>query len=205
MLLEQNSSTDTYTIEGFGNGRSNIIQGNFAANVIKGAGGDDTIEGSAGNDILTGGRGEDSFLYRNNLDLGFSFSFEDFRSSLFGYDLGVDIITDFNRNEDKILLDRDLFQIFDLGTDFESVNSIRAAEESNSLLVYNRRNGILYYNDNRSSPGFSFSENPNSGAFLVLQGAPRITEDNLELVNANPTLSNNFPDLRSEIPDDFIF
>ena len=169
LLLDQNDVTGEYGIEGFGNEDDNFIQGNFVANLLEGDDGDDTIEGAEGNDILTGGDGEDSFLYRN-----FDFSFN-------RGDFGVDLITDFE-DEDKILLDEDTFFFgapTDIEDEFEIVDDIDDAKDSDFLIVYNEDNGVIYYNENRDDPGFA-DDSRSGGPFIVLQDIPDIDEDNFE-------------------------
>lgn len=65
-----------------GNDQSNIVNGNAAANRLSGGEGNDSLLGFGGNDMLTGGGGEDHFFFYKKG--------------------GVDKITDFTANVDKI-------------------------------------------------------------------------------------------------------
>ena len=59
------------------------ITGNTLANSLFGGTGNDTLDGTEGNNTLTGGKGKDSFIYNG----------------------GNDIITDYEKGKDKIILD----------------------------------------------------------------------------------------------------
>lgn len=71
----------------FGGAGDDIARGGAGDDEIFGNLGDDTIYGGAGDDTLTGGRGEDVFVFEQATDF------------TNGY---VDIITDFDVNEDRI-------------------------------------------------------------------------------------------------------
>jgi len=57
-------------IDGIGNGRANIIEGNDSRNKLKGRNGKDILIGNRGKDVLTGGKGDDTFVYRSIEDSG---------------------------------------------------------------------------------------------------------------------------------------
>lgn len=57
-------------INGIGNGRANIIEGNDSRNKLKGRNGKDILTGNRGKDVLTGGKGDDTFVYRSIKDSG---------------------------------------------------------------------------------------------------------------------------------------
>ena len=57
-------------INGIGNGRANIIEGNDSRNKLKGRNGDDILIGNGGRDSLHGGNGDDTFVYRSINDSG---------------------------------------------------------------------------------------------------------------------------------------
>jgi len=107
-------------------------------------------------DVITGGEGSDTLIFerrpsRNNLK----------------------IITDFSQTEgDIIVLDRTFFGInseteLDIATEFATVSSDETAEISDALIVYNTENGSLFYNPNRSDPGFR-----SGGQFATLTDIP---------------------------------
>jgi Ca2+-binding RTX toxin-like protein len=70
-----------------GSNGANVLKGSGGADTINGRGGNDTIDGGAGNDRLTGGTGSDTFVYHDWMNNG------------------VDLITDFNVDVDRIRLD----------------------------------------------------------------------------------------------------
>ena len=84
-------------ITGAGNNLNNIINGNRGDNRLFGLAGNDRINGGAGNDLLNGGAGRDVLTGGIGADR-------------FVFNLvseGIDIITDFKRNQkDKILISR---------------------------------------------------------------------------------------------------
>jgi Ca2+-binding RTX toxin-like protein len=83
--VEQLILTGTNHINGLGNDGSNTLIGNSGNNLLQGLAGNDRIMGKGGNDTLIGGTGVDRFIYTNLTD-------------------GVDIITDFNTQQDIIVL-----------------------------------------------------------------------------------------------------
>ncbi|MEP0912194.1 hypothetical protein NDI45_14835 [Leptolyngbya sp. GB1-A1] len=170
----------TTPISGIGNARNNAITGNAGNNRLLGkagrdvlageAGADrllgqsgmDTLIGGAGNDILTGGRQSDRFWF----GAGVPFA-----------EIGLDRVTDFVSKRDRIGLSQPTFSRLqsDIGRGFQSksefaiVNSDRAAAQQSALIVYNSRNGSLFYNENGSTAGFG-----EGGKFALLQGSPTL-------------------------------
>jgi Ca2+-binding RTX toxin-like protein len=69
---------------GVGHEGANLLLGNAGPNYLHGQGGDDLLEGGAGADTLAGGAGADRFVIR--------------RGS------GMDLIEDFTRAEDRLVL-----------------------------------------------------------------------------------------------------
>ena len=97
--LEDLTLTGNRNIDGQGNASNNTIRGNNRNNILEGEDGDDKLIGGRGNDrlvggkgsdILTGGGGKDKFVFESSED-------------------GIDQITDFNPNQDSILIDQDGF------------------------------------------------------------------------------------------------
>jgi Ca2+-binding RTX toxin-like protein len=74
----------------WGNGGSDLLGGRGGDDYLDGGRGDDTINGGAGDDILAGGADADRF---------------DFQRHDGATDFGHDLITDFERGLDKILVD----------------------------------------------------------------------------------------------------
>ncbi|MEY9718770.1 Ca2+-binding RTX toxin-like protein [Sinorhizobium fredii] len=81
-----------------GSGNDDVIRGDALANTLNGGGADDVLDGRAGVDRLNGGAGDDWLTGGTGNDL---FVFD--RS---GRDGEGDVITDFTRGQDKLLIDR---------------------------------------------------------------------------------------------------
>ncbi len=117
---------------------------------------DDRIAGGRGNDKLTGNGGSDRFVFEG--DVSFKHA-----------GLGRDIITDFEVGTDRIVLDKTVFNQLAVGAldahEFDVVDNGQQARLSNALITYNRTNGNLYYNANRSDAGFGHD----GGIFATLQ------------------------------------
>ncbi|BAY75586.1 hemolysin-type calcium-binding region [Nostoc linckia NIES-25] len=60
--LENLTLTGSGAINGTGNFRGNVINGNSGNNILSGLDGNDTINGGGGNDTLNGGNGADTFI-----------------------------------------------------------------------------------------------------------------------------------------------
>lgn len=54
--------TGSASVNGYGNGYDNTLNGNSGANILKGEGGNDVLSGFAGNDLLDGGAGADKMI-----------------------------------------------------------------------------------------------------------------------------------------------
>ncbi|MBD2023818.1 hypothetical protein [Leptolyngbya sp. FACHB-711] len=122
-----------------------------------GLGEDDLIYGTTGNDELTGGSGSDYFAFKGNG----RFNVES---------MGLDIVKDFVRGSDRIVLDNDTFTDLSIGlpirsNQFAQVNSLSAVGTSTAKIVFNSADSNLYYNPNGSASGLS-----NGGAFAKLVG-----------------------------------
>jgi Ca2+-binding RTX toxin-like protein len=97
---------------------------------------------------LTGGADSDRFIFDSNA----AFNPADF---------GIDRIKDFASGIDKIVLDKTSFTAlqsmagngFSIASEFASVSSDGAAATSAALIVYNRNNGNLFYNQNGTATG----------------------------------------------------
>jgi len=113
--------------------------GNDSANELVGTSLDNILDGQGGNDILTGGLGADVFVLRSP-----------------GRGNKADVITDFNSVDgDRVALPAYMFGANAL-PDIETVTSftgLLASLKTDTDLVYNSRNGRLYYNGNGSSHG----------------------------------------------------
>ena len=103
--IEGNNGNDTIG-GGFGN---DSLEGGFGNDSIFGGGGADTIIGGLGSDTLSGGLGNDSFDYRNTNE---SLSNIGSNSPL----IGLDVITNFNANEDIFFVNQNVTSIVNIGS-----------------------------------------------------------------------------------------
>ncbi|MBD2229947.1 M10 family metallopeptidase C-terminal domain-containing protein [Calothrix anomala FACHB-343] len=162
------SGNDTLT----GNSLNNTLKGGSGVDVLSGGDGADTLLGMSGNDILTGGNGSDRFLYSTG---------QAFSSST----IGIDQITDFNQQQDKIVLSKKTFNTlqsvlgngFSKGAEFATVANDSLAATSNAFIVYSTSTGKLFYNQNGSASGYGIG-----GQFASLDLFPLLTAANFELV-----------------------
>lgn len=135
-----------------GNGFDNILVGSGVANALNGGAGKDKIYGKAGKDALIGGTGADSFVF----DTKFSKS-------------NMDTVRDFQVGQDKVLLEAALFKASKplysrvlKATHDKPVKLDKAfftvgdkARDSNDYIVYNNKNGVLYYDADGSGAGLA--------------------------------------------------
>jgi Ca2+-binding RTX toxin-like protein len=137
-----------------------ILDGDKGQDQLLGANGNDTLVGGAGNDVLTGGLGQDRFTF-------------DVNAPFTTTTMGLDRITDFTIGLDKIVLDKTTFTAlagFSLTGQFASVTTDVAATTSSALIVYNRANGNLFYNQNGSLAGLG-----TGGEFATLTSIPNLS------------------------------
>ncbi|MEB3294104.1 MAG: calcium-binding protein [Synechococcales bacterium] len=131
--------------------------------VLVGHGGANTIIGGKGNDTLTGGGGVDSFIFA---------TITDFTTA----NLGIDRITDFTLNSDKIVLGKITFAVLtspadsalsasEFATINETTNGATIAGASTASIVFNRANGSLFYNPDGATAGLT-----GGGQFATLTG-----------------------------------
>jgi Ca2+-binding RTX toxin-like protein len=147
---------------------NDILNGGSGNDICQGFGGDDLINGGTGKDRLSGGLGADQFVFDLN---------QPFRSQL----LGVDVITDFSRRADKIVLDRSTFKRIRSTvlerSDFASVKNLREARASDALITYIAQSGALFYNENRDKAGFG-----QGGQFADLSNGLNLSTRNFSIV-----------------------
>ncbi|MBD2413893.1 hypothetical protein FACHB389_17265 [Nostoc calcicola FACHB-389] len=155
------------TING-GNGNDRLI-GNVGNDRLIGGAGNDVIVGNAGNDVFIGGIGADIFAY--NTGVAFARA-----------DVGQDTISDFNRSQgDNIRLSKSTFTALSsapgnglAASDFaiatlDVLGTPLTGEFLNAKIVYNSRNGSLYYNENGRALGFG-----SGGLFATLSNVPTL-------------------------------
>ena len=167
----------TANINGTGNNANNILTGNSGANLLKGLNGNDTLSGGAGNDTLIGGLGNDRLVGEAGADQFLFGSSSAFKTS----NLGVDTITDFTKNSDKIALSKVTFNALTspVGTlqtaEFVQINSSLSNElslvgSSSEKVVYNQTTGNLFYNPDGAIAGLT-----NGGQFSTLSNKPSLS------------------------------
>jgi Ca2+-binding RTX toxin-like protein len=126
---------------GIGNDR---LAGGAGNDVLSGGRGRDVLSGGLGKDVLTGGANHDAFVF--NTKLGKS---------------NVDTITDFNPKWDSIHLDNAIFKALGkkgsesnpakINKDFFTIGT--KAKDKNDYVIYNDKNGKLYYDADGSGKG----------------------------------------------------
>ncbi len=130
---------------------------------IIGTSSDDTLAAGKGADKLTGGEGADKFAFNTPDKFGKK---------------GADIITDFNPGQgDQIFVSANALPGLRANPSFviaTSKKALKAAQKSESDLIYYQPFGQLFYDQNGSAKGFG-----SGGLFAVLSGAPVLTAENL--------------------------
>jgi Ca2+-binding RTX toxin-like protein len=150
-----------------GNSLNNSLYGGNGDDRIFGAAGNDTIYGQGGNDIISGGAGNDIFAYNGALLSGAITV-----NGLFG----LDTISDFTSNEDKISLSKSTFDKITsqvgaaMGGDFIAVDDDSLVETQSAAIVYSLNSGSLFYNQNGIAAGFG----TNGGEFATLLNVPTL-------------------------------
>ena len=77
------------------------LEGGNGNDLLKGGDGNDELDGDDGRDTLVGGAGNDKLRGGDDDDL-----------FVFGEGFGKDVVTDFDRHDDRIVIDDGLFQNF---------------------------------------------------------------------------------------------
>lgn len=144
---------DTYNITGskyddylFGSAAHNALYGMDGNDVLRGGNNGDILIGGAGSDILMGDRDNDTLTGGAGKDI--------FVYDAFSMD-GVDVITDFQRGQDKIRLMKWAFSSFEeriyasnivnVDYDLTQVDLRTIPTDRKQLLIFNKWNHTLYY------------------------------------------------------------
>jgi Ca2+-binding RTX toxin-like protein len=136
-------------LSGYGNDLNNTITGNDGDNRLQGDSGDDRLLGKAGDDRLEGGSGDDWLdggLGRDRLEGGSGddlFYFGDLLGSS-----NVDTIVDFNRHDDRFLLDNDVFVGLSAGSLQSAAFKVLewgSHVDSSDRILYNAQSGDLFF------------------------------------------------------------
>jgi Ca2+-binding RTX toxin-like protein len=106
------------------------LYGGVGDDIVAGFQANDIVVGGAGNDTLIGGTGSDRFVFDNALGAG-----------------NIDLLLDFVINEDKIVLDRDVFSALgSIGAlDAGKLRIGTNAADSSDRIIYNPTTGDLFY------------------------------------------------------------
>ncbi|GAB4238864.1 MAG: hypothetical protein Kow00121_65680 [Elainellaceae cyanobacterium] len=131
------AGADTLT----GGDGGDLLVGGLDGDTIAGEGGRDRITGGAGNDTVLGGTAQDQFIF--DIDAAFQ------RRTI-----GTDVIEDFNRRQDRLVLDRTTFKKLEQKVSFATVTNRKEAKTSDALVTYVRSTGALFYNENGAKQGF---------------------------------------------------
>ncbi len=127
------------------------------------------LVGGFGNDTLTGGSGADNFVF-------------DINKSFNASEMGVDTITDFVMNTDRIVLDKTTFTALSTtagstlsSSEFSTIstsaaNGASSAASSGAKIVFNSTTGDLFYNQNGV-----MSDLGSGGSFAVLSGVTSLS------------------------------
>ncbi len=147
-----------------GSNGDDLLRGGIGDDLLNGSNGNDTLFGGSGNDTLTGGFGADRFYYQ---------TFAAFQS----IQIGEDVITDLEVNEDKILLSQTTFTALtgNIGdpintAEFEVVANDELAAVSSAFITYSSGTGNLFYNQNGLNNGLG-----QGGQFATLENIPIIS------------------------------
>lgn len=158
--------------EGFvGSAYNDWLKGGDGDDYLEGYSGDDRLEGGAGNDtlyggsgtdILTGGPGADKFVFSKALALA-----------------GIDIITDFSVQDDKIVLSKSVFSALQ-GTSLKTAEFLSAAGAvgvmtAETRIAYDTLSGGLYYDPDGNGP-----QEPM--LFALMSGTPTIGSSSFVLI-----------------------
>jgi Ca2+-binding RTX toxin-like protein len=115
------------------------LEGYAGNDRLEGGAGNDTLYGGTGSDVLTGGAGADRFLFSKALDIS-----------------GVDVISDFGPQEDKIVLNKNVFSALQGGSlktgEFLSGAGATSNMTNESRIVYDTLSAGLYYDADGSGP-----------------------------------------------------
>ncbi|WP_370168091.1 hypothetical protein [Sinorhizobium fredii] len=112
-----------------GDANGNILRGLDADDLLDGRAGNDTLIGGKGDDWLTGGAGNDRFVFDKD-----------------GFDGEGDVITDFVRGQDKLVIERDAFSIAAGDTAVTLVTGTDpAATSGKATFLFETDNGRLWF------------------------------------------------------------
>lgn len=121
-----------------GNGLENLLSGSRGNDTLSSGGGNDHLDGGAGSDRLYAGSGYNTFAFTAKLGKS-----------------NVDKVSSFTTKVDHLLLDNAVFT--KLGADGSLAKGLlrigEQARDSNDFLVYDRDDGLLYYDADANGTG----------------------------------------------------
>jgi Ca2+-binding RTX toxin-like protein len=130
------------------------VGGGNGRDVLVGGDGNDTLTGGQGNDTLTGNAGADRFIFANTANAA-----------------NRDVITAFS-SVDVLALDNAVFRALgaagNLAPGMFKMIGTGANADSNDRIIYDKRNGVVYYDTNGSGEGGRF-------AIVELDNRPTVT------------------------------
>jgi Ca2+-binding RTX toxin-like protein len=141
---------------------SDQLDGGSGRDTLKGGRGDDLLDGGRGRDELTGGSGWDSFLFDTTLGSG-----------------NVDTITDFNPEQDNILLSQWVFSDIWAGDlqdeQFHAAAGATEGQDEDDRIIYDTTTGNLYYDADGSG-------STEAVRFAIVSGSPVLTHEDFMIV-----------------------
>jgi Ca2+-binding RTX toxin-like protein len=147
------------------------LDGGYNDDTLDGGVGNDTLNGSQGIDLLTGGSEADSFIF-------------DINATFNPTNIGINTITDFTRQTDKIILDKTTFNLLTsvVGTGFSNTSELAVvandtlAGASSAMIVYSSTTGNLFYNQNGITAGLG-----TGGQFAQLTNSPLLSASDFSI------------------------
>lgn len=145
------STSDTYNLT---RGRD-VVRGFDGDDVMNGLGGDDKLFGDKGNDILNGGNGNDTLVGGAGIDTLTGGAGADVFAFVVAGAKNRDIITDFDRQVDKLHFDNDVFTALGGVGQLQAADFVlgRNAVDSSDRLIYQKSTGNLWYDADGSGAG----------------------------------------------------
>ncbi|MEB3340312.1 DUF4347 domain-containing protein [Okeania sp.] len=142
----------------FGKNGNDTLQGRQGSDRLFGGNGDDSLIGGQGRDRFNGGAGDDTLIGGGGIDSFIFNTNQEFAQE----DVGIDTISDFLPEKDRIILDKTTFTAitsdsgrgFSINGEFAIVTTDADAETSSGVIVYNSSNGKLFYNPNGTEAEF---------------------------------------------------
>jgi Ca2+-binding RTX toxin-like protein len=155
----------------FGGSGSDQLRGGRGADQLDGGSGRDTVRGGSGDDLVDGGRGRDELTGGSGWD---SFVFDTSLGSR-----NVDTITDFNAEQDNILLSQWVFSNIWAGDlqeeQFHAAVGANEGQDGDDRIIYDTASGSLYYDADGSGSG-------DAVRFAIVSGAPSLTAEDFVIV-----------------------